>query len=68
MEACGSSNYWGRKFVEFEHDVKLINSKYVKPFVKRNKNDANDVEGIAAAAMSPNMSFCSVKTEAHQDM
>ena len=53
MEACGSSNYWGRKFIKFGHNVKLINPKYVKPFVKRNKNDANDAEGIAAAAMSP---------------
>jgi len=68
MEACGSSNYWGRKFIKFGHDVKLINPKYVKPFVKRNKNDANDAEGIAAAAMSPSMSFCNVKTEAHQDI
>jgi transposase len=50
MEACGASNYWGRKFIGFGHDVKLINPKYVKPFVKRNKNDANDAEGIAAAA------------------
>lgn len=56
MQACGSSNYWGRKFTTFGHTVKLINPKYVKPFVKRNKNDANDAEGIAAAAMSPNMS------------
>lgn len=68
MEACGSSNYWGRKFIGFGHNVKLINPKYVKPFVKRNKNDANDAEGIAAAAMSPSMSFCSVKTETHQDI
>ena len=68
MEACGSSNYWGRKFTKFGHRVKLINPKYVKPFVKRNKNDANDAEGIAAAAMSPSMSFCDVKTETHQDI
>lgn len=68
MEACGSSNYWGRKFIKFGHKVRLINPKYVKPFVKRNKNDANDAEGIAAAAMAPNMSFCDVKTETHQDI
>ena len=68
MEACGSSNYWGRKFIKFGHKVKLINPKYVKPFVKRNKNDAKDAEGITSAAMSANMSFCDVKTEAHQDI
>lgn len=68
MEACGSSNYWGKKFEGFGHKVKLINPKYVKPYVKRNKNDANDAEGIAAAAMAPSMRFCNVKTEAQQDM
>jgi transposase len=68
MEACGSSNYWGRKFIGYGHKVKLINPVYVKPYVKRHKNDANDAEGIAAAAMAPNMRFCDVKTEAHQDV
>lgn len=68
MEACGSSNYWGRKFKELGHKVKLINPRYVKPYVKRNKNDANDAEGIAAAAMAPSMRFCEVKTEAQQDV
>lgn len=37
MEGCGSANYWGRKFKTFGHQVKLINPKYVKPYVKRNK-------------------------------
>ena len=50
MEACGSANYWGRKFEEMGHKVKLIHPKYVKPYVKRNKNDMNDAAGIAAAA------------------
>ena len=68
MEACGSSNYWGKKFEGFGHKVNLINPKYVKPYVKRNKNDVNDAEGIAAAAMAPGMRFCDVKTEAQQDM
>ena len=68
MEACGSANYWGRKFKEMGHKVKLINPKYVKPYVKRNKNDMNDAAGIAAAARDPDMRFCAVKTEAQQDM
>lgn len=68
MEACGSSNYWGRKFIEIGHTVKLINPKYVKPYVKRNKNDANDAAAIAAAARDPDMRFCNVKTEAQQDV
>ena len=68
MEACGSSNYWGRKFESFGHKVKLIHPKYVKPYVKRNKNDANDAAGIAAAARDPDMRFCNVKTESQQDI
>lgn len=46
MEGCGTANYWGRKFKEYGHQVKLINPVYVKPYVKRNKNDANDAAGI----------------------
>jgi len=68
MEACGSANYWGRKFKGFGHQVKLIHPKYVKPYVKRNKNDMNDAAGIAAAARDPDMRFCDVKTEAQQDV
>jgi transposase len=68
MEACGSSNYWGRKFENLGHKVKLIHPKYVKPYVKRNKNDVNDAAGIAAAARDPDMRFCNIKTESQQDM
>lgn len=68
MEACGSANYWGRKFESFGHKVKLIHPKYVKPYIKRNKNDANDAAGIAAAARDPDMRFCIVKTEEQQDI
>lgn len=68
MEACGSSNYWGRSFIEYGHKVKLINPKYVKPYVKRNKNDRNDAAGILSASRDPEMKYCSVKTEAQQDI
>jgi len=68
MEACGSANYWGREFEKLGHKVKLINPKYVKPYVKRNKNDINDAAAIAAAARDPDMRFCLVKTEEQQDM
>jgi transposase len=67
MEACGSANYWGREFEKMGHKVKLINPKYVKPYVKRNKNDINDAAGIAAAARDPDMRFCPVKTEEQQN-
>lgn len=68
MEACGTANYWGRKFKEYGHKVKLINPRYVTPYVKRNKNDVNDAAGIAAAARDPDMRFCEVKTEEQQNM
>jgi len=68
MEGCGSANYWGREFIKLGHQVKLINPKYVKPFVKRNKNDRNDSYAIASAARDPKMTFGEVKTEAQQDV
>ena len=43
MEACGSANYWARKFQNFGHEVKLMSPQFVKPFVKGNKNDRNTV-------------------------
>ena len=68
MEGCGSANYWGRQFRSFGHKVKLINPKYVKPYVKRNKNDKNDSIAIASAARDPGMRFGEVKTEEQQDI
>src|SRR3979411_3200145 len=50
METCGSAHYWHRVFTALGHEVKLLHPTYVKPFVKRQKNDRNDSEGIAIAA------------------
>ena len=47
METCGSAHYWGREFSRLGHDVRLIPPVYVKPFVKRHKNDAADAEAVA---------------------
>lgn len=55
MEACGGSNYWGREFQQREHKVRLIPPRYVKPFVKGNKNDRNDAFAISEAARRPKM-------------
>ena len=66
MEACASAHYWGREIEEFGHQVKLIPPIYVKPFVKRHKNDAADAEAICEAASRPTMRFVAVKTEAQQ--
>ena len=66
MEACGSAHYWGREIVALGHEVRLVLPIYVKPFVKRQKNDAADAEVISEAAQRPTMHFVAVKTEAQQ--
>ncbi|TIL48205.1 MAG: transposase, partial [Mesorhizobium sp.] len=53
MEACGSAHYWARELVKLGHAVKLIAPQYVRPFVKRQKNDATDAEAIVIAARQP---------------
>ena len=66
MEACGSAHYWGREIGKLGHGVKLVPPVYVKPFVKRQKNDAADAEAICEAASRPTMRFVAVKTEEQQ--
>jgi transposase len=66
MEACGSSHHWGREIQALGHDVRLIAPAYVKPFVKRQKNDMADAEAIAEAASRPTMRFVAVKSVAKQ--
>jgi hypothetical protein len=66
MEACASAHYWGREFIKLGHRVKLIPPQYVKPFVRGNKTDGNDAEGICEAALRPRMPSVAVKTEEQQ--
>ena len=61
IEACGGAHYFARKFIEFGHEAKLIAPKYVKPFVKSNKDDAADAEAIVEAALRPNMRFIAIE-------
>ena len=66
MEACAGAHHWGRQIGELGHEVKLIPPIYVKPYVKRHKNDAADAEAICEAASRPTMRFVAVKTEEQQ--
>ncbi len=66
LEVCGSAHYWGRQIQELGHVVRLIPPVYVKPYVKRQKNDANDAGAIVEAAQRPTMRFVAVKTEEAQ--
>jgi transposase len=62
LEACGGSHHWGRMLTRLGHQVRLIPPQYVKPFVKRAKNDRKDAEAISEAAARPSMRSVPVKT------
>ncbi len=66
LEACGGSHHWGRLLTRLGHSVHLIPPQYVKPFVKRAKNDRNDAEAISEAAARPIMGAVPVKTVEQQ--
>lgn len=66
MEACATSHYWGRVAQSCGHEVRLLPPIYVKPFVKRQKNDAADAAAIAEAALRPNIHYVAVKGTEHQ--
>jgi transposase len=66
IESCGSSHYWARLLQSFGHDVKLLPPQYVKPYVKRGKNDAADAEALCEAVTRPGMRFVPVKSPDRQ--
>lgn len=68
IEACGSSHYWARELIKLGHDIKLLNARHVRAFVKGNKNDFNDAEAIFDAVSRPNVRTIAVKTVEQQDI
>lgn len=66
MEACGASHHWARVLGELGHEVKLIAAQHVKPYVKRNKNDARDAQAGCEAMSRPTMEFVPIKSAEQQ--
>src|SRR3981189_32564 len=66
IEACGAAHYWARELRKLGHEVKLMAPQHVKAYVKRNKNDGRDAEGLCEAMSRPTMRFGRVKTEEQQ--
>lgn len=68
MEACGSAHHWARELSRLGHEVRLIPPSYVKPYVKRQKNDMADAEAICEAVTRPSMRFVPVKSPDQQSV
>jgi transposase len=66
IEACATSHFWARELMKLGHDVKLMPAQYVKPYVRRQKNDMADAEAIAEAVTRPSMRFVAPKSPAQQ--
>ena len=68
MEACATAHHWARELRKLGHEVRLMPARYVKAYVKRNKNDAADAEAICEAVTRPTMRFVPIKTEEQQSV
>jgi transposase len=68
MEACATSHYWAREITALGHEVRMMPARYVKPYVKRNKNDMADAEAICEAVTRPTMRFVPIKTVEQQSV
>ena len=66
IEACATSHFWARELARLGHEVKLMPAQYVKPYVKRQKNDMADAEAIAEAFTRPSMRFVGPKSPDEQ--
>lgn len=68
IEACGTAHHWARELIGLGHDVRLMPPSYVKPYVKRQKNDMADAEAICEAVTRPTMRFVPVKSPQQQSV
>jgi len=68
LEACAAAHHWGRELSKLGHDVRLMPPSYVKPYVKRQKNDAADAEAICEAVQRPTMRFVAIKSRDQQSV
>ncbi len=68
IEACATAHHWGREIAALGHEVRLMPARYVKAYVKRNKNDAADAEAICEAVTRPSMRFVEIKTREQQSV
>jgi transposase len=68
MEACPTSNYWARELQKFGHQVRLMVPRFVRAYVKANKNDSADAEAICEAVRRPTIRFVAVKSTDQQDV
>jgi len=68
LEACATSHFWARELLALGHEVRLMPPSYVKPYVKRSKNDAADAQAICEAVTRPTMRFVPVKSAAQQSV
>jgi transposase len=68
IEACGTAHHWARELIGLGHDVRLMPPSYVKPYVKRQKNDMADAEAICEAVTLPTMRFVPVKSPEQQSV
>ena len=68
MESCSTSQYWARKLAGLGHQTRLIPAQFVKPYVRSNKNDANDAAAICEAIGRPEMRFVPLKTPEQQSI
>jgi len=68
MEACATAHHWARTLIDLGHEVRLMPPAYMKPYVKRQKNDMTDVEAICEAVGRPTMRFVPVKSAEQQSV